>query len=74
MTEIPLQASYQHKKKSLRYSIYDGVTHRDPSVKSGLRVSVQPASHVRFLYEETPKVYVLPAHKKFTTFCAPFPS
>ena len=41
------------------------------SVTSGLRVSVQPALHIRFLYEELPKVYVFFARKKFTTFCAP---
>ena len=42
------------------------------SVTLGLRVSVQPALPVRFLYEELPSVYVFSAHKTFTTFCAPF--
>ena len=48
-----------------------------PSITWGLRVSVQPvkpASHIRFLYEELPNVYVFSAHKMFTTFCAPFPN
>ena len=47
-----------------------------PSVTSGLKMSVQPAkpaSPIRFLYEELPKVYVFSAHKMFTTLCAPFP-
>ena len=44
-----------------------------PSVTLGLRVSIQPASPIRFLYEELPNVYVFSAHKIFTTFCAPFP-
>ena len=43
-----------------------------PSVTSGLRVSVQPASPVRLLYEKLLKVYVFCAHQIFTTFCAPF--
>ena len=43
-----------------------------PSVTSGLRVSVQPASPIRFLYEELLNVYVFSAHKMFTTFRAPF--
>ena len=45
------------------------------TVTSELRVSVQlakPAFHIRFLYEELPKVYVFSAHKMFTTFCAAF--
>ena len=48
---------------------------KSPSVTSELRVLVQPAkpaSPIRFLYEELPNVYVLSAHKMFTTFCAPF--
>ena len=45
-----------------------------PSLTSGLRVSVQPALPLRFLYEELPNVYVFFAHKMFTTFCAPFPN
>ena len=47
-----------------------------PSVKSGLRVSVQPAKPslpIRLLYEELPKVYAFSAQKMFTTFCVPFP-
>ena len=47
-----------------------------PSVTSGLGVSVQPAkpaSPIRFLYEELPKVYVFSEHKLFTTCCTPFP-
>ena len=46
-----------------------------PSVMSGLRVSVQqakPASLIRLLCEQLPKVYVFSSHKAFTTFCAPF--
>ena len=46
-----------------------------PSVTSGLKVSVQaakPVLPIRFLYEELPNVYVFPAHKVFTTFCAFF--
>ena len=45
-----------------------------PSVTSGLRVSVQPALLIKFLYEELPNVYVFSAHKMFTTFCAHFPN
>ena len=36
--------------------------------------SVKPASPIRLLYEELPKVYVFSAHKIFTTFCASFPN
>ena len=46
------------------------------SVTSGLRVSVQPAkpaTTIRLLYEELPKVYVFSSHKIFTAFCTPFP-
>ena len=46
-----------------------------PSVTSGLKVPVQPAkpaSSIRFLCEELPKVYVFSARKIFTIFCAPF--
>ena len=45
--------------------------------KLGLRVSVQPAkpaSPIRLLCKEIPKVYEFSAHKIFTTFCAPFPN
>ena len=48
-----------------------------PSATSGLRVSVQPAkpaSPIRLLYEELPKVYMFSAHEIFTTLCAPFPN
>ena len=48
-----------------------------PSVTSGLRVSVRPAkpaSPIRLLFEELPKVYAFSAHKMFTTFCVPFPN
>ena len=44
-----------------------------PSVTSGLRVSVQPALPIWFLFEELPNVCVFSALKMFTTFCAPFP-
>ena len=47
------------------------------SVKSELRVSVQPAmpaSLIRLLYKELPNIYVFSAHKIFTTFCAPLPN
>ena len=43
----------------------------------GLRVSVQlanPALPIRLLGKQLPKVYVLPAHKIFMTFCALFPN
>ena len=42
---------------------------------SGLGASVQPvkpASRVRFLYEQLPKVRVFSAHKMSTTICASF--
>ena len=48
-----------------------------PSIMSKLRVSVQPAkpaSPIRLLCEELPKVYVYSAQKIFTTFCVPFPN
>ena len=45
-----------------------------PSVTSGLRVSVQPALSIRFLCKELPKVYLLSAHRMFTSFCAAFPN
>ena len=48
-----------------------------PSVTSGMRIMVQPAnpaSSIRFLREQLPKVYVFSAHKIFTIFCAPFPN
>ena len=32
----------------------------------------KPASHIRFLCKELPKVYVFSANKMFTTFCAFF--
>ena len=35
---------------------------------------VKPASPIRLLYEELPKVYVFSAHEIFTTFCASFPN
>ena len=44
---------------------------------SRLRVSVQsakPASPIRLLCEELPKVYVFSADKIFTICCAPFPN
>ena len=44
---------------------------------SGMRILVQPAnpaSSIRFLREQLPKVYVFSAHKIFTIFCAPFPN
>ena len=44
------------------------------SVTSGLRMSVQPASPIRLLCEQLPKVDVFSAHKIFTTFCAVFPN
>ena len=45
-----------------------------PSVTSELRMAVQPALPISFLYEELPKVYMLFEHKMFTAFCAPFPN
>ena len=48
-----------------------------PYVTSRLRVSVQPAkpaSPIRFLYEELPKVYAFSAYRMFTTVCAHFPN
>ena len=65
------------RKTSLLYSIYEGITRRDPSATSELRVSVQPAklaSPTRLLCEKLPNVYVFSAHKMFTTFCVPFPN
>ena len=35
---------------------------------------VKPASPIRLLYEELPKVYVFSARKIFTTFCGSFPN
>ena len=45
-----------------------------PSVTSGLRVAVQPASPIKFLCDELPNVYVFSADEIFTTLCAPFPN
>ena len=47
------------------------------SVTSGLRMSVQltkPASPIRLLCKQLPKVDVFSLHKIFTTFRAPFPN
>ena len=49
----------------------------EPSVMSGLRVSVQPAKPalaIKFLCEELPNVYVFSAHKISTTLRASFPN
>ena len=65
------------KRKNSYFIVYTKASPAGPpSVTSGLRMSVQPvkpASPIRLLYKELPKVYVLFARKIFTTFCA-FPN
>ena len=66
------------RKKFLLYSIDMTASSKEPpSVTSGLGVSVQPAkpaSSIKILCEELPKVYVFSVHKIFTIFCVTFPN
>ena len=63
-------------RKNLCFIVYTTASPEEPPlVTSGLRVSVQPAKSalpIRFLYDQLPKVYVLSAHKIFTTYQVPF--
>ena len=46
-----------------------------PSVTSGLKVlahPIKPASPIRLLFKQQPKISVFSAHAIFTTFCASF--
>ena len=45
-----------------------------PSMKTELRVLVQPTSPIRLWCEESPKFYVFSAQKILSTFCVPFPN
>ena len=78
-------AGYRHKhlnrqlisiRKNSCFIVYTMVSpDKPPLVTSGLKMSVQPAkpaSPIRLLCEQLPKVYVFSAHKIFTAFCAPF--
>ena len=67
--------SISAKKKSLLFSIYNGVTHRDPISNVGIESvgsAGKPALPNRIFCKQLPKVYVLSAQKVFKTFCAPF--
>ena len=73
-----LNRQHIRKRKNPCFIIYTTASPAGPhSVTSGLRMSVQPvkpASPIRLLYKELPKVYVFSAHSIFTTFCASFPN
>ena len=64
------------RKIPLFYKIDTTTSPTEPrSVTLGLRASVQPAkpaSPIRLLCDQLPKVYVLSAQKTFTAFCALF--
>ena len=66
-----LYAAYQQKKNPC-FMVYTTVSPAEPpSVTSGFRVSVLPAnsaSPITLLCKQLPIVYVLSAHKIFTTF------
>ena len=68
--------SVSAKEKNLCFIVYTTLSPTEsPSVKSELRVSVQPAksaSTFRLLCEELPKVYVFSLHNIFTTFLCSF--
>ena len=71
-----LNTQHTSIRKNLCFIVYTTASPEEPpSVTSGLRVSVQPAkpaSPIRFLCQQLPKVYVFSADKIFTTFCAFF--
>ena len=73
-----MTGSISAKEKNPCFIVYTTASPVEPiSVTSRLRVSVQrakPASPIRLLCEELPKVYVFSAHEIFTTLCAPFPN
>ena len=64
---------------TLTGSISAQTTSRHPKTPIGnveiesVGLAVKPASPIRLLCEELPKVYVFFAHKILTTYCAPFP-
>ena len=61
------------RKKALLYSIYDGVTRRNPSVTSGLRVSVQPV-YLSGSCMKSYQAFMCFLHIRcLQLFCAPFP-
>ena len=68
--ERELRVIWLHKGYS-EYSIYDGITQRDPLSNVGIE-SDGSAGQAGLLYEELPNVYVFSAHQMLTTFCALF--